>query len=61
MTFEKESLKILMSDVIRRIFVMTTKTSMRGGPSLGLICHQSDEALYNRRNAYVVHYVLTMS
>ena len=37
MTFEKVLLKILIKEVIKRMLVMVTKTSMSGGPSLALM------------------------
>jgi len=39
MTLEKLSLRIEIKDVIRRILVIVTKTSINGGPSFGLICN----------------------
>jgi len=37
MTLEKLSLRILIKDVIRRMLVIQTKISIRGGPSFGLM------------------------
>lgn len=37
MIFEKLSERIEMREVMRRMFVMKTKISMRGGPSCGEI------------------------
>ena len=38
MTFVKLLLRILIKEVIKRMFVRQTKTSIKGGPNTGEIC-----------------------
>jgi hypothetical protein len=47
MTFEKVLLKILIKEVIKRMLVMVTKTSMSGGPSLALMSFMISKPRYD--------------